>query len=1397
MDNNPLDPDKTSYSSLPPLQEFVDEDLSNAGSSQFNLDKQPVRRTASMPSDPPLANMGSPFGRFTQQLKNRRSITGSKSMDLDSEPDSGPRPPPPPPRATRPPKRVSASPTLGLREGGIGAISEDFAHSFRNTGKNDDLSSSSYHGTRDSIHQRSYNRNQQRFNSEGSRKTSSRSPTRGVRRSTSLEVGKKSSTEASPAGRLSSIILPGSLGAKVSRRSQTVRSSIAKRSNTLFSFGGVAQNVDDNDYNGELHEMYNKESLYRGYSVGDAVLVFSNNRFSSCVNRFGFPPGSGRTAEEKTGPYLFVLGKVQQIHFEENSVFYTVRREDTDVDVRGTPALMEPIESKEGETAARKAAHDYASATEPLEELLSAVASPVEQREKRGIVKVLENIFVVLLLPFFWIYDCFVYIAGARLYRWGAACLGAVRRQALMLLNGAKPYEFSTRLTMVNFFVICSLWYIFVDQARLAFIPVKYDGLLAVVNFAIWVVLVIELFLEIFIRPDDYHDLIESDKAYTPTTVRYITGVHLFVECISLLCFIPEFFCLFSRDVTCDGRLLFSFMDGCMKAITGPTVHHALYGLLLHAVVRLRVFGLLRHWRNYWVNQNFLKRYAGLSTREIRTLAKKENEDMVFLDTSSRFVSDENTQGLTLKQMQQQQEGGFLSLINASNIGAALMVTNSYRAMTLLCIITGIFPMISLMVFSGIANTVATDMVAQLQGTNLMLQRSNTTSSTNCAFLEDTVRSWINSWDYMETNVVTSKTNKYLLGLAISPARCLENFESMQLENYMYQEVECETLGGWEYEIEFTGNCSQFHYSKAFWEEDVRLGNIDRQHFAEVRGDEIYSVTALFNHTRAMENSAFCSFLLQLCLVLTVIITLIMLRKDAKSFVLGPLRSMLKIVARYAKNPLSEENPGKYEVDLSDSESDISAFGDDDDSQSGEFQTDETEQLIRAVAKITDLLRKCWGVAGAGIISTNLASRETALAEVFNPTVPGKSVYALFAFAAINGFDHCLRSLGGDVMILINDVAAVLHREVFRWGFEDSGQCNKNLGEAFLMVFRIGLVKEVLEKLEEATKVVFSTSDTKKMTVRKRSLNRREGGSFEGIQRLRRMSKLQRHQRNQDGSADAMQLSLQSLPGISTFTDRAVIGMLKSFAGIHRDRKLMAYSRDFRLSAGVGTFDINMVFGMDAGWAVEGAVGSEYKIDATYLSPHVNMASRMMSACKHYGVTIMLSEAVQELMSNVAKSKLRSLDRVTVKGSTWVQKIYTYDARYKGADFFLFHQSDDLADMDAERYSENIWNYDQDLKAMQHHITEDFTKCFTAGMKCYLDGDWPGAIKHLTQANDHMIDAAFDEGYLHDETDLPPDREELSRECSDGPTVYLINFMKSQGGVAPPNWNGWHPLLSK
>lgn len=311
---------------------------------------------------------------------------------------------------------------------------------------------------------------------------------------------------------------------------------------------------------------------------------------------------------------------------------------------------------------------------------------------------------------------------------------------------------------------------------------------------------------------------------------------------------------------------------------------------------------------------------------------------------------------------------------------------------------------------------------------------------------------------------------------------------------------------------------------------------------------------------------------------------------------------------------------GRMSTNASD-DSDTLSFGSDDEPvlEVGNF---ETEQLITAVAKITDLLRKCWGVAGADIISTNLATQEGALTEVFNPTVPGRSVYALFGFVAIGEFDNAVRNLGGDIMPLINDIAAVLHGEVARWGFGDSGgECNKNLGGAFLMVFRIGLVTEVIAKLDQARDVVFSTGQFKSNSAvtgpRKRQTRLTSNESVNpASDRLSNANR--RKDRQPQSTTNAMSLSLHSLPGISTFTDRAVIGMLKSFAGIHRDHKILDWNDDFRLGAGVGAFHISMVFGMDAGWAVEGAVGSEYKIDATYLSPHGKYTGLPKQELTHY-----------------------------------------------------------------------------------------------------------------------------------------------------------------------------------
>ena len=227
------------------------------------------------------------------------------------------------------------------------------------------------------------------------------------------------------------------------------------------------------------------------------------------------------------------------------------------------------------------------------------------------------------------------------------------------------------------------------------------------------------------------------------------------------------------------------------------------------------------------------------------------------------------------------------------------------------------------------------------------------------------------------------------------------------------------------------------------------------------------------------------------------------------------------------------------------------------------------------------------------------------------------------------------------------------------------------------------------------------------------------------------------------------------------------------------------------------------------GWAVEGAVGSEYKIDATYLSPHVNMASRMMSACKQYGVTLLMSQAVEELLSKPARAVMRHLDTVYVKGSNVAQRVYTFDARFVGVDFFLFERSPEQADVEADAYNPSIWTIDQDLKSMRQHVSDEFHDLFKKGVEQYIEGEWQAAIKTLQDADYLMLRSVVEEGFVDydydeiDENDLlnmtktNVEIERIRNQYGDGACKCLVQYMQRRDGIAPEDWHGVRKLDSK
>lgn len=70
---------------------------------------------------------------------------------------------------------------------------------------------------------------------------------------------------------------------------------------------------------------------------------------------------------------------------------------------------------------------------------------------------------------------------------------------------------------------------------------------------------------------------------------------------------------------------------------------------------------------------------------------------------------------------------------------------------------------------------------------------------------------------------------------------------------------------------------------------------------------------------------------------------------------------------------------------------------------------------------------------------------------------------------------------------------------------------------------------------------------------------------------------------------------------------------------------------------------VRLGFGLHVGWAIEGAIGSSFKIDASYLSPNVNMASRLEAATKQFGVTMLLSDDFVSLLSSSVRSRVRQV----------------------------------------------------------------------------------------------------------------------------------------------------------
>jgi len=102
----------------------------------------------------------------------------------------------------------------------------------------------------------------------------------------------------------------------------------------------------------------------------------------------------------------------------------------------------------------------------------------------------------------------------------------------------------------------------------------------------------------------------------------------------------------------------------------------------------------------------------------------------------------------------------------------------------------------------------------------------------------------------------------------------------------------------------------------------------------------------------------------------------------------------------------------------------------------------------------------------------------------------------------------------------------------------------------------------------------------------------------------------------------------------------ALVSTILMLHGMWASWKCDSYRDNEDLNARMPNYWVSLGFGLHIGWAIEGAIGSTFKIDASYLSPNVNMANILEAATKDYGVPFLFTDSIVHHLSNKVKDHI-------------------------------------------------------------------------------------------------------------------------------------------------------------
>lgn len=336
-----------------------------------------------------------------------------------------------------------------------------------------------------------------------------------------------------------------------------------------------------------------------------------------------------------------------------------------------------------------------------------------------------------------------------------------------------------------------------------------------------------------------------------------------------------------------------------------------------------------------------------------------------------------------------------------------------------------------------------------------------------------------------------------------------------------------------------------------------------------------------------------------------------------------------------------------------------------------------------------------------------------------DPLIKGNKIVAIFGFCDIRNFTDATEELQEGVMVFVNEMARIVHSTVDHY----CGAANKNIGDAFLLVWKFKS-----EEIESFGDPVEFKPDSKQKTY---------------------------------------------------LGDLALMSFLKIMMKINKDPCVLKYRSNAKLLKRMPGYQVKFGLGLHLGWAIEGGIGSQFKIDASYLSHHVNMSSNLEALTKNYGIPLLLTDRLYDILSETGKNFCRNVDIVSLKGGRDTYRLYTSDVDFSGVlpgkfkdnskermrnkrDPLKFRLENGVME------SSEVLLGSREIEFLKKSFTPEFFETFAIGMDKYISGQWEDAKEWFKKV--------------------------LKIRNEDGPSKSLIAYMEEFNCKAPDDWNGTRKL---